>query len=52
MGCEKCNYTGQIEVDPSNPEETDTQQIRFCDCVFEEAEEHSKYLKKMYAENN
>jgi len=52
MGCKKCNYTGHIEVDPNKPEQVDTQQTRFCDCVFEEAEEYSKYLKKIYVENN
>ena len=34
--CEKCNYTGFLEIDPLSPEEADTPKHIFCDCVPDE----------------
>jgi hypothetical protein len=37
-GCKKCDYTGWLEIDPSNPEEAGTPKYVRCDC-FEDDED-------------
>ncbi len=45
--CEYCNGTGKREINPSNPEEADTQQYVTCDCCLEYDEgDYDEYLER------